>query len=87
MTCGAAILSATPTAWRALVANLSLCTSHQFSKPPPDIIRWGQWRRKCRREWVTGTGMLVFFPIKSVFASTEVCWQLRGGTRVGRPCS
>ena len=54
-TCGAAILSATPTAWRALVQHLSLCTSHQFSKPSPEKIRLEQWRRRnCRRELVMG---------------------------------
>ena len=54
-TSGAASLSATPTAWRALVLYLSLCTSHQFSKPSPEKIRLEQWRRRnCRRELVMG---------------------------------
>ena len=71
-TCGAASLSATPTAWRALVLHLSLCTSHQFSKPSPEKIRLGSGEEETAAERLAmgmgmGMGMLLlFFPIKIV---------------------
>ena len=69
-TSGAASLSATPTAWRALVLYLSLCTSHQFSKPSPEKIRLGSGEEETAAEswrWAWAWAcILLFFPIKIV---------------------
>lgn len=53
----------------------SLCTSHQFSKPSPEEIRLGEWRKNCRIR-VDGHGMLLMSPPEERFLSTEICWQL-----------
>ena len=53
----------------------SLCTSHQFSKPSPEEIRLGEWRKNCRIR-VDGHGMLLMSPPEERFLSAEICWQL-----------